>query len=223
MRRELKDFAAANRGYVQPRSSAYAVARKAHLALRQMVGVPRPGSPSWHLLQHWLAQQSSLQCDLDFRAWFYRMSLPGCGEDLTVFPFVLMHYPRNISIGDFVTINSHTLIDAPAPISVGNYSLIGPGVVINSGNHKFAAIDSPIRYQGHTLKPITIADNVWIGANSTIVAGVTVGQGAVVAAGAVVTKTVPERAIVGGVPARVIGQRDLCQRQDEEPDAISIA
>lgn len=207
MRRELKDFAAVNPGYVQPRSGAYTLARRAHLSLRKVVGVPRPGSPSWHLLQHWLANQPSLQCDLDFRDWFYRASLPQCGEEFTVFPYVLMHYPRNISIGDFVTVNSHTLIDAPAPVSIGSCSLIGPGVVINSGNHNFRATDTPIRYQGHTLEPITIEDDVWIGANSTVVAGVTIGAGAVVAAGAVVTKPVPPRAIVGGVPARVIGHR----------------
>lgn len=215
MRRELKEFAAANPSYFQPHSSVYTVARRARLALHRVLGVPRPGSPSWHLVQHWLAQQSSLQCDLDFRAWFYRSSLPRCGDDFTVFPFVLMHYPLNIEIGDFVTINSYTLIDAPAPVSIGNYSMIGPGVVVNSGNHNFGALDTPIRYQGHTFKPITIGDDVWIGANSTIVAGVTIGTGAVIAAGAVVTKPVPERAIMGGVPARVIGHRDSVDPSEE--------
>ena len=207
MRRELKEFAADNPGYFQVRDRAYTTKRRAGHALRRLIGVPRPGSPSWHLLQHWLSQRTSLQCDLDYRAWFYRQSLPKCGEDLTVFPFVLMHYPRNIEIGDFVTINSHTLIDAPTGVSIGNYSMIGPGVVINSGNHNFKALGTPIRYQGHTLAAITIKDDVWIGANSTIVAGVTIGSGAVVAAGAVVTKSVPDRAIVGGVPARVIAHR----------------
>ena len=52
--------------------------------------------------------------------------------------------------------------------------------------------------------PIRIGKGVWIGANATVLAGVTIGDHAVVAAGAVVTKDVPARAIVGGVPARFI-------------------
>lgn len=53
-------------------------------------------------------------------------------------------------------------------------------------------------------KPVNIKDNVWIGTKATILKGVTIGQGSIIAAGAVVTKDVPERCIVAGVPARVI-------------------
>lgn len=63
--------------------------------------------------------------------------------------------------------------------------------------------------------PITLADDVWIGANVTVVSGVSIGQGAVVAAGSVVTKNVPPYAIVGGDPARVIRYRF-------QPTAIKI-
>lgn len=52
--------------------------------------------------------------------------------------------------------------------------------------------------------PITICDNVWIGTGAMILKGVTIGEGAVVAAGAIVTKDVPQRCLVGGVPAKVI-------------------
>ena len=55
-----------------------------------------------------------------------------------------------------------------------------------------------------TTRPVRIEDGVWIAANATVLKGVTIGQGAVVAAGAVVTKDVPPRTMVAGVPARVI-------------------
>ena len=62
-------------------------------------------------------------------------------------------------------------------------------------------------YFGVEDKPITIEDYAWVGSRATVLPGVTIGRGAVVAAGAVVTKDVPAYAVVGGVPAKVIGER----------------
>ncbi len=59
------------------------------------------------------------------------------------------------------------------------------------------------------LKPVTIADNVWIGCRATIVPGVTINEGAVIASGAVVTKDVPKGAVVGGNPAKVLKYRNM--------------
>jgi acetyltransferase-like isoleucine patch superfamily enzyme len=61
--------------------------------------------------------------------------------------------------------------------------------------------------EGCAARPVTIGDDVWLGARAIIVRGVTVGEGAVVGAGAVVSKDVPARAVVAGVPARVIRSR----------------
>ena len=57
---------------------------------------------------------------------------------------------------------------------------------------------------GNQYKPVTIGNDVWIGANCTILPGVTIGNNVVVAAGAVVTKDVPDNCVVGGVPAKII-------------------
>ena len=57
------------------------------------------------------------------------------------------------------------------------------------------------------IKPVIIGDDVWIGGRVIILPGVTIGNGAIVGAGAVVTRDVPEYAIVGGVPAKVIKMR----------------
>jgi maltose O-acetyltransferase len=65
--------------------------------------------------------------------------------------------------------------------------------------------------------PIKVEDNVWIGANATILPGVTIGKNSIVGAGAVVTKDVPENTIVGGNPAKVI--RNITEKDKHEWEA----
>lgn len=93
-------------------------------------------------------------------------------------------------------------------LTIGNYVLIGPHVAIIDANHRFDRLDIPIKQQGYRYKgPIVIEDDVFIGANVTILSGVRIGTGAVVGAGAVVNRNVPPYAVVGGVPATVIKYR----------------
>ncbi|MCX8043102.1 MAG: acetyltransferase [Desulfobacterota bacterium] len=93
-------------------------------------------------------------------------------------------------------------------LTIGKYVLIGPHVAIIDANHRFDRLDIPIKYQGYKYKgPIIIEDDVFIGANVTILSGVRIGTGVVVGAGAVVNKDVPPFAVVGGVPATVIKYR----------------
>jgi acetyltransferase-like isoleucine patch superfamily enzyme len=169
--------------------------------------LPRVGSHRWHVLQHRQSLRSSVGTDLDERNWFFMRSLPKCGPELCVFPGSVFHYPLNVTIGRNVFINRNVTIDAPAPVFIGNMVLIGPGVIINSGNHIYRDSQSSIRSQGHQIEEINIDDDVWIGANSCILAGVRIGHGAVVGAGSVVTRDVSPFSVVAGVPASVIGQR----------------
>ena len=77
-----------------------------------------------------------------------------------------------------------------------------------SRNHAFDRIDIPMCEQGYLPeKTIVISDDVWIGGHVIILPGVHIGNGAIVGAGAVVTKDVPQYAIVGGNPAKVIKYR----------------
>ena len=87
---------------------------------------------------------------------------------------------------------------------LGNDVLIGPQAVLVTGDHDFSRLDIPATQRDYTGKPITIGDNVWIGAGAVVVGGVTVGANAVIAAGAVVTRDVAAGSVVGGVPAKVI-------------------
>ena len=66
-------------------------------------------------------------------------------------------------------------------------------------------MDKPMRLQGpQPVKPVTIGNDVWIGSRVTILPGVTIGNGVVIGASAVVTKDVPDNAVVGGNPAKIL-------------------
>ena len=111
-----------------------------------------------------------------------------------------------LSIGD----NSGIGIDCicGGELTIGNDVMMGPECVIISRNHEFSDTTIPMRLQGYKEdEPCVIGDDVWIGRRVMIMPGVTIGNGVVIAAGAVVTKDVPDYAIVGGVPARIIKYR----------------
>lgn len=111
-------------------------------------------------------------------------------------------YGKNIFLGDDVYLNVLcTILDCNS-VHIGSHVMIGPSVQIYTAAHHLQAV---YRNQGYEVaKPVTIADNVWIGGAAVLLPGVTVGLNAVVGAGAVVSSEVPANAIVAGNPARVI-------------------
>jgi len=95
-----------------------------------------------------------------------------------------------------------------APLSLGNNVMVGPNVVMDTSRHNSERLDIPMQDQGLSYAPIQVGDDVWIGANAVITCGVAIGRGCIIGAGAVVTRDVPDFAVVGGVPARIIRMRD---------------
>ena len=89
-------------------------------------------------------------------------------------------------------------------LEVGRDAMMGPDVTIITQDHR-PSEDG--RFAGYERAKVVIGDDSWIGARAVILKGVTIGKSAIVAAGAVVAKDVPDFAIVGGVPARVIKMR----------------
>lgn len=121
-------------------------------------------------------------------------------------------YYRNIEVGDDVSFGGGGIfLCAKSKIIMGNKVMLGPGVTIVAGNHNTSPVG---RFMTDVLEKrpeddqdVVFEDDIWVGANVTILKGVHVGRGSIIAAGAVVTKDIPPYTIVGGLPARVIGVR----------------
>lgn len=114
----------------------------------------------------------------------------------------------NISIGKDSIIGEYAVLDGRAPLRIGDHVDIASEVMIYNSQHdmsaqNFAGVEDVV------LAPVSIDDYVFIGPRAIILPGVSIGKGAVIGAGAVVTKDVEPFAIVGGVPAKVIGERSL--------------
>lgn len=111
-------------------------------------------------------------------------------------------YGFNIHTHGLTVINYNCVILDTSPVSIGENAFIAPGVCIACAGH---SIDPVQRSMGvGTSAPITIEDNVWIGANATICGGVTIGEGSVIGAGSVVTKDIPAGVVAAGNPCRVL-------------------
>lgn len=109
---------------------------------------------------------------------------------------------NNVGIGEFAYLGGGGGLEIGADCIVGQYFSCHPE------NHLFGNIEELIRLQGVTRKGIKIGNNCWIGSKVTVLDGVTIGAHCVIAAGAVVTKNMPDYAVIGGVPAKVIKQRN---------------
>ncbi len=110
--------------------------------------------------------------------------------------------PGKFVVKDYTHINPDCLIDYRGGIEIGSCVSISHRVMIITGGHN---VKSHEFAESHA--PIKIGDHVWIGAGAIVLKGVEIGEGAVVAAGAVVTRNVHPFTIVGGIPAKKIGER----------------
>ena len=108
----------------------------------------------------------------------------------------------DVIIGDHTRIGLHNTIIGP--VDIGNHVNLAQGITVTALNHNFSDTNKRIDEQGVSTNPVTIEDDVWVGANAVILPGVTIGEHCVVAAGAIVTKDVPPHSLVAGVPAKVI-------------------
>ena len=119
---------------------------------------------------------------------------------------------KGVSFGDQIKIGDGSGIgpngDVPNGVTIGNSVMIGPDVIMITANHRFDQLDVPMGLQGwEKTRPITIGNDVWIGARVVLLPGVQIGNGCIIGAGSVVTKNVPDYEIWAGNPAHFIRSR----------------
>lgn len=138
------------------------------------------------------------------RRFFYRLFGMRIGRGTSIHMGLRLYNPSNIVIGEDTVIGEQAVLDGRDKLVIGNHVAFATGVMIYNSQHdirdpQFKALSAPV----------TIDDYVFIGPRAIILPGVHVGKGAVVGAGAVVTKDVAPGMVVGGVPAKEIGERPL--------------
>ena len=128
---------------------------------------------------------------------------------------VTLWYPHKITMGTGITLNEWVYISGYGGLSIGDRVRIGHGTTILTSDHVIPPKGQRIIDAGLAAAPVVVEEDVFIGANVTVLKGVTIGAGSVVAAGAVVTRDVEPCSIVAGVPARQVGVRD--EKAAEDP------
>ena len=156
---------------------------------------------------------------------FYKRSMKYCGRGVYLRPMSSdLKGLWNMSIDDGSSIpKGSTFYCTEAPLTIGKKVIFGPNPTIITGDHRIDVIGKYIMDSKEKLPendaPVVIEDDVWCGANVTILKGVTIGHGSVVAAGAVVTKSFPPYSIIGGVPAKLLKMR-FTQEEIEEHERL---
>lgn len=130
-------------------------------------------------------------------------------EDVRILTPFSCDFGNRVTFGKNVFINHSAILSSSGGIEFGDNVMVAPGLKVATINH-----DMYDRHVTYTYGKVTVKENAWIGMGVTICPGVTIGKYAVVAAGAVVTKDVPDYAVVGGVPAKVIKMLDPTQMKD---------
>lgn len=138
------------------------------------------------------------------RRFILRLAGAKIGKGSSIHMGISFFSLRNVTIDEDTILGRNIFLDGRAKVNIGSHVDIASDVMIYNSEHDINSEDFHAK-----VSPVEIGDYVFIGPRAIILPGVKIGKGAVVGAGAVVTKDVDDFAIVGGVPAQVIGERKL--------------
>jgi len=143
---------------------------------------------------------TSFKC---LRIWCVKLAGADISNDVIFRKNCEVRNPKGLQIQAKVSIGNRVLLDARRGLEIGQSAVVATGVYIWTLHHDYNDIN--FKSVG---APVTIGHHSWICSRAIILPGVNIGEYAVVASGAVVTKDVPPYAIVGGIPAKIIGHRE---------------
>lgn len=147
---------------------------------------------------------------IPFRRLIAQRLFAGCGRNFICEEQVRFNYGQNIRCGRDVFLNRGVYLDSKGGIELGDYSVLAENVKVFSHNHRESC------HVERDYLPVVVKPFAKVYANAVILPGVTIGSQAIVAGGSVVTHDVPENAVVAGVPAKVIRERDNKGRHDHD-------
>lgn len=154
----------------------------------------------------WLIQASIFRCSpqvfYGFRVLILRAFGAKIGSSCIIRPTVKITYPWKVSIGDNSWIGDGVELYSLGKITIGNNSVISQGTYICAADHDYEKVDFPIRE-----RPVTIGDQVWVGAKCFIGPGVSIADGVVLGAASTTFKDLPPNTVCVGSPARIIKER----------------
>lgn len=130
------------------------------------------------------------------RARIWKMAGIKCGSNVGFYPGVVIFSPKNLSIGSQAFLNSQVFIDATSSIVIGERVMIGPRCTLVTATHS-------VETRLNQSASISIGNDVWIGANVSILPGSFIPANSVIAAGALVKGTLTEAGLYAGVPAEL--------------------
>jgi maltose O-acetyltransferase len=138
------------------------------------------------------------------RAFLVSQFLQDCGKNIIVSSNA--EISPHIKLGEGSGLGTRCIIQSN--VTIGKNVMMGPDVKIYSKNHNFDTCKIPMQAQGASQYETIIGDDVWIAANVIILPNRKIGNHSILAAGAVITKDVPDYAIVGGNPGKILKYRD---------------
>ncbi len=156
------------------------------------------------ILLKWRFMESGIRCSLGKNLEIHGMTDVKLAKKVTIRDSVSFGGGGFISIGENTVINNRSSITAVKKVTIGKDCMFASNVNVLDVDHHYSRDDLPISKQGLDTEAVNIGSDVWLGTGVVITKGVHIGDGAIVAANAVVTKNIPSRAIVGGVPAKIL-------------------